>query len=555
MVHEAMPLNVSLPDDLSVCQHMIRELLATLKDRDRELDGVRHRLDQLLRRLYGPRSERINPDQLSLFDDSPPSADDVEADTNTSADEEADAAEPTARKKKKGAHGRKALPKNLKRERVVHDLSDAEKCCPCCQKPRVAIGEQTSEQLDYQPSSLFVWEHVRRTYACVDCLAKAELAPSVAEPLAVGATMASWLPANVDQPIALIQTAAMPAQPIAKGLPGAGLLAHVITSKYVDHLPLYRLESIFARQGVELSRSTMCDWMAAAAKLFEPLVELMKRRVLQSKVIHNDDTTVPVQEPGSGKTKTGRLWVSLGDAANPHTVFNYTPNRCRDGPDAFFKGYKGYLQVDAYSGYEGLFVTDDIKEVACWAHARRKFFEAKTTDERRSHEMLGMIRSLYAVEDEVAKIEKEVEKACYRQQHAKPLLDAIEKWLREHKAQVLPKSPMGEAIGYALNNWTALNRYIEEGYLSIDNNPAERALRMVAIGRKNWLFAGSDAGGETAAVLYSLVGTCKRHGIDPWIYLRDALTRLPTLPPERLGELLPDAWAQAQREHVETHLT
>ncbi len=545
-----MPLNVSLPDNPVVLQHMIRELLATLKDRDRELDGVRHRLDQLLRRLYGPRSERINPDQLSLFDNPPPSTDEAQVDTNTSADDEADTSEAAPRQKKKGAHGRKALPTNLKRQRVVHDLSDAEKCCPCCQKPRVAIGEQTSEQLDYVPASLFVWEHVRRTYACVDCLAKAE---RTAEPLPVGTTLESWLPANAEQQGGLIQTAAMPAQPIAKGLPGAGLLAHVIVSKYVDHLPLYRLESIFARQGVELSRSTMCDWMAAAAKLFEPLVELMKRRVLQSKVIHNDDTTVPVQEPGSGKTKTGRLWVSLGDAANPYTVFNYTPNRCRDGPDAFFKGYKGYLQVDAYSGYEGLFVTGDIKEVACWAHARRKFFEAKTTDERRSHEMLGMIRNLYTVEDEVATIKEDAEKVRYRQQHAKPLLDAIEKWLQENKVQVLPKSPMGEAIGYALNNWTALNRYIEAGYLSIDNNPAERALRMVAIGRKNWLFAGSDAGGATAAVLYSLVGTCKRYGIDPWIYLRDALTQLPTLPPERLGELLPDAWAQAQREHIETH--
>jgi hypothetical protein len=220
MVQQAMPLDVSLPDNPVVLQHMIRELLATLKDRDRELDGVRHRLDQLLRRLYGPRSERINPDQLSLFDEPSPSTDDAKADTNTSADEEADAAEPTARKKKKGAHGRKALPTNLKRERVVHDLSDAEKCCPCCQKPRVAIGEQTSEQLDYQPSSLFVWEHVRRTYACVDCLAKAERA---VEPLPVGTTLESWLPANADQP-GLIQTAAMPAQPIAKGLPGAGLL-------------------------------------------------------------------------------------------------------------------------------------------------------------------------------------------------------------------------------------------------------------------------------------------------------------------------------------------
>ncbi|MCE9532626.1 MAG: IS66 family transposase, partial [Planctomycetes bacterium] len=348
----------------------------------------------------------------------------------------------------------------------------------------------------------------------------------------------------------LIQAAPMPLQPIEKGLPGPGLLAHVIVSKSVDHLPLYRLESIFGRQGVDVLRSTMGDWMAACAELFKPLVELMKKRVLRSLVIHNDDTTVPVLDPGNGKTKTGRLWVSLGDAANPYTIFNYTPDRCRDGPEGFFKGYKGHLQVDAYSGYEGLFGTDDIKEVACWAHARRKFFEAKTTDERRSHEMIGMIRSLYAVEDDVAKIEKDEEKVRYRQQHSKPLLETIEKWLKEHKDQVLPKSPMGEAIGYALNNWTALNRYVDVGYLAIDNNRAERALRAVAIGRKNWMFAGSDKGGETAAILYSMVGTCKELGIEPWTYLRAILTRLPELPPEHLADLLPDAWAKAQRDKI-----
>jgi transposase len=561
MVQEAMPLDVPLPNDPVVLQHMIRELLATLKDRTRELDGVQHRLDQLLRHMFGQRSERINPAQPSLFDGLFPSSEDANSQASEAGAEEAETSEAAPRPKKKG-HGRKPLPKNLKRERKVHELSETEKQCPCCQKPRVVIGEETSEQLDYEPASLFVWEHVRLTYACVDCLAKviaeptAEplvARPALGEPLPVGSTLESWLPADIGRApgAMLIRTAPMPAQPIGKGLPGPGLLAYVITSKYVDHLPLYRLESIFGRQGVELSRSTMSDWMAAAAALFKPLVELMTQRVLQSKVIHNDDTPVPVQDPGTGKTKTGRLWVSVGDAANPNTVFNYTPNRSRDGPDEFFKNYKGHLQVDAYSAYEGLFLSGDIIEVACWAHARRKFFDAKTTDDPRSHEMLGMIRGLYAVEDKVAAIEEDAAKASYRQQHAKPLLDAIEKWLKDHKDQVLPKSPMGEAIGYALNNWQALNRYIELGYLSIDNNVAERAMRAIAIGRKNWLFAGSDAGGHTAAVLYSIVATCKRHGIDPWQYLRDALTRLPTLPPDRLSELLPDVWAKAQREQSE----
>jgi transposase len=435
------------------------------------------------------------------------------------------------------------LAKDLRRQLQEHDLTEAEKLCPCCHKPRVRIGEQTSEQLAYVPASMHVIVHVRPTYACQECLRNGEMA----EP-AVPAANVELLP-KAKGP--LIITAPMPKQPIPKGLADAGLLAHIITSKFVDHLPLYRLERIFGRQGVDISRKTMSDWLKACGKLFTPLYELLTRRVLQSRVIHNDDTPLPVQAKKTGKTKTGRLWDSVGDAANPYTVFHYTPNRSGDWPAEFFKGYKGYLQVDAYTGYESLFTSGDIIEAACWAHVRRKFFEAKTTDELRSHLMLAMIRGLYKVEDEVAKLDDEAAKVFYRQQHAKPLLDKIEQWLRENQDQVLPKSPLGEAIGYARNNWTALNRYIDVGYLSIDNNAAERALRAVAIGRKNYLFAGSDAGGRTVAIMYSLVSTCKRHGIDPWAYLRDALARLPELPPEQLDQLLPDVWAKTQRQQIE----
>ena len=477
MVQEAVPLDVPLPDDLSACQRLLRELLATLKQRDLELEGVRHRLDQLLRRLYGPRSERLDPNQPNLFDScppppEPPPASPTEPETSTSP-------------KKKNGHGRKALPKNLKRDRQEYDLTETEKLCPCCAKPRIKLGEQTSEQLDYIPASMRVIEHVRPTYACLECLKKAEQAPVGDRPAET--PLESWLPRSESEAEALraklIVTAPLPKQPIAKGLAGPGLLAHIITSKYVDHLPLYRLENIFGRQGVDISRQTMSDWMAECVQLFTPLYELMKQRVLQSRVVHNDDTPVPVQQPGKGKTKTGRLWVSLGDAANPYTVFNYTPDRCRDGPEEFFRGYKGYLQVDAYSGYECLFGTGDIVEVACWAHARRKFFDAKTSDEWRSHLMLGMIRGLYEVENEVAKLDDEAAKVRYRQEHARPQLETIAAWLKEHRNQVLPKSPLGEAIGYALNNWTALNHYVDVGYLAIDNNPAERSLRAVAIGR------------------------------------------------------------------------
>ncbi len=566
-----MPLDVSIPDDLSACQRMLRELLAVLAKRDRENASLQHRLEQLLRRIYGPRSERMAGDGPTLFDSCAPPPEPPPAEIDEPPVPE------SPRKKKKKPHGRKPLPKDLPRRRQEHPLTEAEKLCPCCGKPRIQLGEQTSEQLEFIPASLRVIEHVRPTMACLACLHQAELAPAgvpaavpvaevpVAAPVgdesptgaAIISPTALVVPPTVPEHVIamathqLIYTVPMPKQPIAKGLAGPGLLAHIIVSKFVDHLPLYRQQKIFARQGVDISRSTMGGWLAECAELCTPLYLLMKKRVLQSRVIHNDDTPVPVLAPKSGKTKTGRFWTSVGDAANPYNVFNYTTDRTRDGPEEFFKGYKGWLQVDAYSGYEGLFVTGAIREAACWAHARRKFFEAQTTDAARSCWMLGMIRGLYEVEDEVAKIEDEAAKARYRRQHARPQLRQIKKWLKEHKEKVLPKSPIGEAINYALNNWRALNRYVLFGFLSIDNNVAERALRGIAIGRKNYLFLGSDAGGRTAAVLYSLVSTCQRHGIDPWAYLRDILTRLPELPSERLEDLLPDVWAKAQRAQSE----
>jgi len=558
-----MPLDASLSDNPVVLQGTVRELLETVEQLDRKLAAAEHRIEHLLRRLYGQRSERFDPGQPTLFDQFPPPPD-------PPAVQPTDPVAPESPKKKKHTpHGRKPLPPHLPRRQKIHEPTEAEKTCPCCQQPRVQIGSETSEQLEYQPASLFVVEHIRPTLACPACLKKAELSqaapvvesaptqPAVDEPARTESPLEAWLPPVLPEipievpPGVLIMTVPMPKQPIPKGLPGPGLLAHIITSKFADHLPLYRQEAIFARQGVEVSRKTMSDWLAVCARLLTPLYELMTQRVLRSRVINNDDTTVPVLAPKTGKTKTGRLWVSVGDCLNRYIVFNYTPDRSRDGPNTFFKSYKGFLQVDAYTGYEELFVGGNIREAACWAHARRKFFEAKTSDEARSHLMLGMIRALYKVEENAAELTDEAEIVRYRRTHARPLLVKIKKWLKENKVHVLPKSPMAEAIGYALNNWRALNRYTLFGFLAIDNNLAERELRAVAIGRKNWMFAGSDAAGQTAAILYSFVSTCKHLGIEPWAYLRDVLTRLPELPPERLEELLPDVWAKDQRKQIE----
>jgi transposase len=531
---DAATLDVDLPDDIETLHAMIRELLAQLHASRHELDGVRQRLDQLLRRLYGPKSERTRPDQPTLFAD-PATA----APEPPSAPEPVTEASPSTPARRRGAHGRRKLPADLQRERIVHDLPDEEKICPCCHEPRVPIGEQKSEQLDYRPAKLFVREHVRLSYACPKCLLKA------IDPV----------PAGEPEPPALIVTAPKPPQPIDKGLPGPGLLAHVITSKYADHLPLHRQEAMLARQGVELSRSTLCDWMAATAKLLTPLYLLMVRAVLQSRVVQTDETRVPVQDQAD-KTKSGRLWVYVGDREHPFTVYDYTATKARDGPAAILQNFTGFLQADAANVFDGLYVPERITEVACWAHARRYFHEARDSDAARSAEALARIGAFYAIEKEAAQeiAQEKLDGAAadalrlrLRQEQTLPKLQAFALWLEEQARVVLPKSPMGQALAYAQRQWPALVRFTEHGYLNIDNNASERALRAVAVGRKNWLFAGSDAGGTTAAILYTITQTCKRHGLDPFAYLQDVLARLPGLPAERLPELLPHTWAESQR--------
>jgi transposase len=491
-----------LPDDPATLRRMVRELLATLAAERRELDQVRARLDQLLRRLYGPKSEKLSTTP-SLFDDLPP------ADTAVSWDAPPDRSAPAKR-----GHGRRALPRDLPRQRVEHDLPEAEKLCPCCRTPRAKIGEEVTERLDYRPSSLFVVEHVRPKYGCRTCRGEIAVTP-------------------------------LPPEPLPRSLAAPGLLAHVITAKFADHLPLHRLEGILGRHGVELTRSTMCDWLAGCAHALRPVYDLLCGRVRRSKVIHTDDTPVPVQDRTRNRTRTGRIWVYVGDPANPYIVYDATPSRSRDGPQTFLRGFTGYVQADAFGGYDGLYATG-AAEVACWAHVRRKWYDARDSDPRLAHAALARIRALYDIEDR-AKTLTAADRAALRRREAVPVLIAFGDWLEAIRPGVLPRSPIGQALTYATNQWAALNVYVTDGDLAIDNNAAERALRGVAVGRKNWLFWGSDRGGRTAAVLTSLTATCRRHRIDPWSYLSDVLARLPSYPADRLPELLPDAWAASHR--------
>jgi transposase len=518
------PTTPPLPNDIATLHAMIAELLAALKKEQREREGLQQRIDQLLRRLYGPKAERFDPNQPWLI----PEMAQAEADRGAAASMAADAGAASATAKPKApGHGRKPLPADLPRRRVEHVLPEAQRLCPDCGTLCQKFAEEISEQLDCQPASLFVWQHVRFKYACLNCHEHIAVAPA-------------------------------PVQVIDKGLPGPGLLAQITASKYADHLPLHRLERILRRHGIELSRSTMCHWMAAVADLLRPLVDLMADLVRQSRMIHTDATKMPYLDPEAapGRSLSGQMWTYYGDREHPYNVFDFCGDHSAAGIDAFLrdKHYRGYLNADALNVYDHLFRSGDVIEVGCWAHCRRNFYEAKESDPARAHLVLAWIGQLYQVEKEAKEIvveralpgpEADALRRQMRQERSLAVLTELRQWLVDQTPQLLPKSPMGQAAAYALRHWQALTRYLEDGFLAIDNNVAERTLRHIAIGRKNWLFAGSQSGAQTGAVLFSVTSTCDRHGVDAFAYVHDLLSRLahdPHPAPEVLQAWLPDRW-------------
>jgi transposase len=498
----------------------LAESSQTVTQQQQLLDKLTHELALMRRWIFGARRERFgadDPRQQKLFEvtDAPgaPASDDA-------ARDEQDATADKARGTRRG-HGRKPLPQFLPRKTVEHMLPGSELGCPCCGREREKISQVTSEQLEHTPASLFVIEHVQVTYACAKCQGEVVTAPK-------------------------------PPQPIDKGVAGPGLLAHVITAKYVQHLPLYRQEETFARQGVLIRRSTLAGWMAQAAQCLLPLQMLMVRRALASDVLGTDDTPVKVLDPDLDHTRTGRFWTYVGDDRHRYTVYDYTSSRKRDGPQAFLKDYSGVLQADAFGGYDGIFLKSNgrIVEAACGAHARRKFYDVRETAPAIAHQGLAFFKRLYAIEHEAQSFSPEA-RAALRQAQSVPIVEEMHVWLNEQLREVRPKSPVAGAIKYCLRNWDALCRYTTDGNIPIDNNRCERTLRDQAVGRKNWLFLGSDNGGRTAAVLYSFVASAKRHHLDPQAYLTDVLRRLPAVTnPLKLRDLLPDRWAQSHPEHV-----
>jgi transposase len=530
------PLNniTPLPDDLSVCHAMIRELIDSLCQSQREREGVQQRLDLLLRKLYGPKAERFDPQQPWLLPEMAP----TNATTETAASPSAESPLSDDAARGNGKHGkrksgRKKLPESLPRVRTEHTLAEADRRCPCCGDVCQKFGEDISEQLDYRPASLFVCQHVRFKYACPKCH----------DHVTVGHV-----------PIAIIN----------KGLPGPGLLAQITASKYADHLPLHRLERIWRRHGVELSRQTMCDWMAHVARMLQPLVQGMATLVRQSKALHTDATKMPYLDPAvKGKALSGQMWIYVGDRDHPFDVFDFCPDHSAAGIDAFLQAhtYHGYLNADAHNIYDHLFKSGAILETGCWAHARRKFHDAKENDPARAHVAMAHIGRLYAIETEAREqivarcldsADADAVRFELRQNQAVHDLAALQAWLQAEQPKVLPKSLIGLASAYTLKNWQALTRYTTDGFLDIDNNVAERTLRHIAVGRKNWLFAGSAHGAQTAATLFSVTSSCHRHKIDVFAYLHDILQRLahdPTPTPEQLRAWLPDRWKPPPSEN------
>jgi transposase len=495
----------SLPDDIESLQRLVIEQRAALLSRDVEIEKLKIELARLKRMQFGRSSEQLDQTiaQLEL------SLEELEA---SESELLAPLVSPPAVEKAKPA--RRALPESLPRETVVHEAP----CnCPGCGGSLRALGEDVAEILEYVPSRFKVMRHVRPKFSCASCQ----------------------------------QIVQMPApnRPIARGLAGPGLLAHVLVSKYCDHLPLHRQAQIYAREGVELDRSTLADWVGQSSALLRPLVDALRVHVLSGNKLHADDTPVPVLCPGRGTTKQGRLWTYVRDdraSANsaPAAVwFAYSPDRKGLHPRAHLKDFCGTLQADGYAGFDKLYneanPNHPIKEAACWAHVRRKFYDIQVAnDSPLAKSALERIAELYGIETAIrgqsADIRREI-----RQARSGPLLDALYRWFKELLTQVSAKSELAVATRYAMSRWKALTRFAADGTIEIDNNAAERALRAVALGRKNYLFAGSDAGGERAAAIYSLVGSAKLHGLDPQAYLRHVIERIAEHPVNRIEELLP----------------
>ena len=479
------------PKDVASCHVMLEGLFQTLAESQQRIEQLETAVDQLIRQRTGPKSERCHADQLTLFDGheeeesslaEPPADDDEEPPLQTT--------------RRKRSTGRRRLDPNARREKKIHRLRDDQKQCPKCGSVLTIALVEGKLCWAYQPAEIFGIQHLHEKGFCNGCH----------EHVAVA-----------DQPPAMID----------KGAADSSLLAHVTTSKQGDHLPLYRYEEISLRNGWWMPRSTLCGWLSQTANTSVILYAWMASRILNGKLIGTDATGVPVLDPGTGQVRKGTVWTYCGQQeVCPYLVYDYAPKADGEAPQRFLESYTGYLQADAASVFDHLYTTGKVQEVACGAHMRRYFHKARHSAPREALRGLAFFGRLYLLERELAAAPS-AERLAQRQERAWPLLDDFKTWLDELAPHVVPKTEIAAAVGYALNQWDAFLRYCDQGWLYIDNTRSERALRPIAIGRSNWMFFGSDAGGHTGAILYTLVASAKANRVHPYHYLEDVYTRLP----------------------------
>jgi transposase len=501
--------HANLPNDidalkalLSARDEEVAGLKAQLSTRVAEIEHLKLTIAKLRRMQFGRKSEKFDHqiEQLEL------KLEDLQAEE---AEVAPDLPEVGSAPRKKVA--RKPLPPHLPRDEKVY--APAADACPSCGGGLRHLGDDVAEQLEYVPASFRVIRHVRPKMACACC--------------------------------DVIIQAPAPSRPIERGIAGPGLLAHILVAKFADHLPLYRQSVIYARDGVDLDRGLLAGWVGAASALLRPLVDAIRRHVMAATKLHADDTPVPVLAPGNGKTKTARLWTYVrddrasGDLTPAAVWFAYTPDRKGIHPQTHLANFNGVLHADAYAGFNALYQDGAIQEAACWAHARRKFYDLhEARPSPLTTEALRRIGELYLIEAEI-RGKPPHERQRERKSRAKPLITDLERWLRSTLEMLSRKSDTAAAILYALNLWPALSRYCDDGRIEIDNMAAERALRGVAIGRRNYMFFGADSGGERAAAMYSLIGTAKLNGVDPEAWLRHVLAHIADHPVNRVDEFLP----------------
>jgi len=521
-----MPTPIALPDDINALKALVTELQAAVVSRSEEIERLKLLIEKLQRMLFGRRSEKL----LKQVEQLQTELEELQIDEAVDApiapiSKEATDASASKDQPPKRRPVRKPLPEHLPREIETHPPQTT--VCPECGGAWKQIGEDVSEVLEYVPASFRVIKHVRPKMACCccDCMAQA----------------------------------AAPSRPIERSFAGPGLLAHVLISKFADHIPLYRQNLIYQREQVVLSDSTLADWVGGCSRLLQPLVDVLHDHVLSGDKVHADDTPVPVLAPGQGKTKTGRLWTYVrddrpsGDSIPPAVWFAYSPDRKGEHPQNHLKDFKGILQADAFAGFDKLYESGAIQEAACWAHARRKIYDLHVSRPSAvTQAALEQIAALYAVEAEI-RGKPPAERKVVRQARSKILLTNYLDWINQTLPKLSRKSDTTVALQYTLNHWDALARFVDDGRIEIDNNVAERSLRGVAIGRRNYMFMGSDAGGHRAAAIYSLIGTAKLNGLNPEAYLRQVLSVIADYRINQISDLLP--WNIAENCAVSTPIS